>query len=85
MCPIIAGVGFSNNGKSQGSLIKLRRFGFNPAYLKKFYKPAKNGFICTLNGEWIVENSIPSIENTLFGDNNNRLAIEALNPMLVED
>lgn len=66
-------------------MIKLRRLGYNPAYLKKFYKPAKNGYICTLNSEWIVEATIPAIENTLFGDNNNRLAIEALNPMLVPD
>jgi hypothetical protein len=73
MCPLIVGAGFVH--KDGSSLVKLRRVGYNPAYLKKFYKPAKNGYICTLNSEWIVEPSIPSIENTLFGDNNNRLAI----------
>lgn len=80
----MAGVGFYNQEQNT-SLIKLRRMGYNPKYLKKFYKPCKNGYICTLNNEWIVDTKLTSIEKVLFTNNNNRLAIEALNPLFVEN
>lgn len=84
LSPLILGVAF-NNDAQQRSVLRLRRFAYAPRYLSRFFKHSENGFMCTLNNEWVAQDSMRAIEKALFQDDNNRLIIETIQPIFVTD
>ncbi|KAL4506801.1 hypothetical protein ABPG72_001222 [Tetrahymena utriculariae] len=88
LAQLVAGVSFNNqrgNGSSQKSLLRIRRFATNPNLLNQFYSLTSKGIVCNLNGQYVQENTINSLESILFSNQNNRYIFETLSPIAAEN
>ena len=85
LSPLLVGVCFNAVQKGSGirSLVRLRRYGHSLAHLKSFIKPVEGGAVCTLNGEWLLDTQLQTLEDTLLRNETNRFILETLEPIFV--